>query len=122
MRLLIVDDSMIIRNRIKRALTDLSLEVVGVARDGREAVDLTRSVQPQIVTMDLTMPRMGGAECISAILKIDPNLLILVVSALQDKLTAIRALKLGAQGFLCKPFSAEELTGALSTLIKGAQR
>ena len=57
---------------------------------------------------------------IEEILKIDPGLLILVVSALKDKATAIAAMKKGAHGFLCKPFTEAELTSALSKLIKGA--
>ena len=120
MRLMIVDDSMIIRNRIERAMNDFNLEVVAMAKDGVEAVDMVQTSKPQLVTMDLTMPHMDGEECIEEILKIDPGLLILVVSALKDKATAIAAMKKGAHGFLCKPFTEAELTSALSKLIKGA--
>ena len=63
--------------------------------------------------MDLTMPEMDGIECITELLKIDPKLNILVVSALSDKSTAIQALKLGARGFVAKPFTDEELQMAL---------
>jgi len=63
--------------------------------------------------MDLTMPEMDGIECISALLKLDPAVKILVVSALSDKSTAIQALKLGARGFVAKPFTDEELQMAL---------
>ena len=120
MRLMIVDDSMIIRNRIERAMNDFNLEVVAMAKDGVEAVDMVQTSKPQLVTMDLTMPHMDGEQCIEEILKIDPGLLILVVSALKDKATAIAAMKKGAHGFLCKPFTEAELTSALSKLIKGA--
>ncbi len=119
MDLMIVDDSMIIRNRIERALTDFNLNVVGVAENGVQAVEIVREKKPQIVTMDLTMPEMDGVECIEEILKIDSNLIILVVSALSDKATAIEAMKNGAHGFLCKPFTEKELTSAIATLIKG---
>lgn len=120
MKLMIVDDSMIIRNRIERSVSDFNLDIVGIAKNGLEAVEITLKAKPQIVTMDLTMPEMDGEECIEKILQIDPNLLILVVSALKDKATAIAAMKKGAHGFLCKPFTETELTGALAKLINGA--
>ena len=120
MRLMIVDDSMIIRNRIERALHDFDLEVVALAKDGAEAVRMADQAQPQLATMDLTMPHMDGEECIEELLKKHPSLIILVVSALKDKATAIAAMKKGAHGFLCKPFTEAELTTALSKLIKRA--
>ncbi|MFK7957080.1 MAG: response regulator [Lysobacterales bacterium] len=120
MRLMIVDDSMIIRRRIKRAVEEYSLEVVGTANDGTEAVELVQVAKPEIVTMDLTMPEMDGIQCIEEILKIDPSLKILVVSALADKAMAIQAMKKGALGFLCKPFTESQITTALYKLVKGA--
>lgn len=119
MKLMIVDDSMIIRNRIKRAVEDFNLEVVGVAKDGVEATEVVKVANPELVTMDLTMPNMDGIECIGEILKINPKLKILVVSALKDKATAIEAMKIGALGFVCKPFTEQELTSAISKLVKG---
>lgn len=117
MDLMIVDDSMIIRNKIKRSLDSFNLKVVGVAKNGAEAVSLMENTRPQVATMDLTMPEMDGIQCIQELMKINPKIIILVVSALSDKSTAIQALKLGAQGFLCKPFTEDELTIALSKLI-----
>jgi len=122
MRLMIVDDSMIIRNRIERSVRDFNLDIVGVAKNGREALEMVLEAKPQIVTMDLTMPEMDGEECIEKILQIDPSLLVLVVSALKDKSTAIAAVKKGAHGFLCKPFTEAELTGALAKLIDGVKK
>lgn len=122
MRLMIVDDSMIIRNRIQRAIENYNLDVVGLAYNGVEAVEMMHIGKPQIVTMDLTMPNMDGGECIEKILEIDPNLIILVVSALKDKATAIAAMKKGAHGFLCKPFTETELTNALAKLIDGVKK
>jgi two-component system chemotaxis response regulator CheY len=117
MDLMIVDDSMIIRNKITRALEDFHLNIVGIAKNGVEAVSLMKIKQPKIATMDLTMPEMDGIQCIEELIKIDPNMIILVVSALSDKSTAIQALQKGAHGFLCKPFTEAELTIALSKLI-----
>ncbi len=116
-KLLIVDDSNIIRNKIARALGEYGLEVIGKASNGKSAVEIFSATHPDIVTMDLTMPEMDGIECIRKIHAIDPRARILVVSALADKATAIQALKEGAQGFLCKPFTSEDLTDAIGELL-----
>lgn len=116
MRLLIVDDSNMIRTRISRVVQNGGLKnvaVVGLAKNGIEAVRIAKLAQPDVVTMDLTMPEMDGIECIAALIKHDPKINILVVSALSDKSTAIAALKLGARGFVAKPFTDEELQIAL---------
>jgi two-component system, chemotaxis family, chemotaxis protein CheY len=86
---------------------------VGLARNGAEALRIARSTLPEVVTMDLTMPEMDGVECIGELLRILPRTNILVVSALSDKSTAIQALKLGARGFVAKPFTDDELKMAL---------
>lgn len=119
-KLLIVDDSNIIRSKIARALGEYGLEIVGMASNGRDAVARFSATRPDVVTMDLTMPEMDGIESIRAIQAIDPKVRILVVSALADKATAIQALKEGAQGFLCKPFSVEDLTEAIGELLEGS--
>lgn len=119
-KLMIVDDSGIIRNRITRlasTLTSLSINVVGQAKNGREAVDLFASAQPDIVTMDLTMPEMDGVECTRRLVDMCPDVRILVVSALSDKPTALKALKNGASGFLYKPFSDGQLINAIEELV-----
>jgi two-component system chemotaxis response regulator CheY len=116
MRLMIVDDSNMIRSRISRVVQNgglASVSLVGLARSGAEALRIARSTRPEVVTMDLTMPEMDGIECITQMLRILPNTHILVVSALSDKSTAIQALKLGARGFVAKPFSDDELRMAL---------
>ncbi len=116
-KLMIVDDSNIIRSKITRTLTQHEMEVIATASDGEEAIRLFSETRPDVVTMDLTMPRMDGLECIRALRKLKSNVRILVVSALADKATAIQALKEGAQGFLCKPFTESELTDAMEELL-----
>ena len=116
MRMLIVDDSNMIRSRISRVVQNggvAAISLVGLARNGAEALRIARSTLPDVVTMDLTMPEMDGIECIAQLLKILPKTSILVVSALADKSTAIQALKLGARGFVAKPFTDDELKMAL---------
>lgn len=117
-RLMIVDDSNIIRNRIQRAYNSEKFTMVATASSGVDAVEKFKIYRPEVVTMDLTMPQMDGLECIQKIVEIDPNVRILVVSALSDKATGIEALSLGASGFLTKPFSEEELVEALDELMR----
>ena len=121
MRLLIVDDSNMIRSRISRVVQNGGLahvSLVGLARNGAEALRIARSTQPEVVTMDLTMPEMDGVQCITEMLRMLPKTNILVVSALSDKSTAIQALKLGARGFVSKPFTDDELKMALLDVME----
>ncbi|MBN7138525.1 two-component system chemotaxis response regulator CheY [Lysobacter enzymogenes] len=120
MKLLIVDDSNVIRQRIARLAGDTrlpGLEIVGQARNGAEALNLFVRHRPDVVTMDLTMPELGGVECTEQIAAIDDKVNILVVSALSDKSTAITALKKGARGFLYKPFTDDQLVEALLEML-----
>lgn len=118
MKLMIVDDSNIIRRKIERSTEVENLEVVASASNGVEALEKFRELRPDVVTMDLTMPEMGGIECVERMVEIDPDVIILVVSALSDKATAIEALKKGANGFLCKPFTEDELNTAFRELLQ----
>lgn len=111
--MMIVDDSNIIRRKIQRSRNTDLFNVVGIASNGKEAVEQFRRLLPDVVTMDITMPEMDGISCISKLMQIKPEVKILVVSALSDKATGIEALERGARGFLCKPFSEEQLSDAL---------
>jgi len=116
---MIVDDSNIVRNRISRLAGDprlSTINLVGSASNGAEAIQVFNKTQPDIVTMDLTMPEMDGVECTEALMDMNPEIRILVISALSDKATAINALKKGAQGFLYKPFTDDEIINALLEL------
>lgn len=117
--LLVVDDSEIIRNRIGRGISlgRQGFRVVATAANGQEAIDLYKQHRPDVVTMDLTMPKIDGLGAISAITDWDENATILVISALSDKATGIRALELGACGFICKPFTDIELLDALDEVV-----
>ena len=119
--LMIVDDSLVIRNRIARLAAHPGmpeLSVVGLARDGEEALAIAAKHRPALVTMDLTMPHMDGAACIERLAALQPGIRILVISALADKATALRAIKKGAHGFINKPFADGELIDAFTELLR----
>jgi two-component system, chemotaxis family, chemotaxis protein CheY len=120
LKLLIVDDSNVVRRRIERSTHIERLRVVGTAANGVQAVRMFEELAPDVVTMDITMPEMDGVECIEQLVARDPQVLILVISALADKFTAIEAVKRGANGFLYKPFTDKQLNDALTELLRGA--
>ena len=117
MKFMVVDDSQMIRNQIGRILNGSKFDLVGSAEDGEQAIAEFRELRPRLVTMDLTMPRMNGLDAIEQMIAIDPEVRILVVSALKDRATALEALALGAQGFLCKPFTDYDLVAAIEELV-----
>lgn len=117
MKMLIVDDSLIVRRKIEREINLPELQEIRTATDGEEAIEIFLEQKPDLVTMDLTMPRMEGTECVKQLAGIDPDAVILVISALADKVTAIKAVRNGAYGFLCKPFTESELNEALVKCI-----
>jgi len=83
LKMMVVDDSFVIRTVITSAHNKNKYELVAAAQNGEDAVEKFIALSPQIVTMDLTMPKMDGLGCIKELLKIDPNVQIVVVSALK---------------------------------------
>jgi len=114
--LMVVDDSNFIRGKISRCELD-NITVIATARNGKEAIYMYEEKRPDIVTMDLTMPEMDGIQSIKKLMLIDPDAHIIVISALSDMATAIEAIKCGAQGFLTKPFTDDELKESLEELM-----
>jgi two-component system chemotaxis response regulator CheY len=118
LKLMIVDDSNIMRRRIERSQQFQDLVLVGTAGNGLEALELFKKTDPDVVTMDITMPKMDGIECIARLVAMKPAVRILVVSALADKATAVEAMERGANGFLNKPFTDRQLNEAIAELVR----
>lgn len=121
MKLLVVDDSLVVRNAIARAVKSGAITEVLRAEDGRLAVELFEAHRPELVTMDLTMPNLGGLEAIARIRTLEPQASILVISALNSHRIALDAIQRGACGFLTKPFTEREVTEALDELVLHAR-
>ena len=117
MKLLIADDSTIIRKVIEKNLQSLGLEICASVDNGKKAVDAYRKMKPDLVTMDITMPQMDGMSALKEIMSIDPDAHVLIISALKDSNTGIEALKLGAAGYLPKPFTPDQLVEEIALLI-----
>lgn len=119
MNMMIVDDSKVMRQMIMAVCKQFNgITIVATATDGQEAINSFRRLKPHLVTMDLTMPNLDGVQAIKEIIKIEPNVKILVISALSDQETALESISEGAKGFLYKPFSKEELTEAIIGILE----
>lgn len=115
-RVLIVDDAAFMRMSIKNILTNYEYEIVGEAENGLEAVEKYKELQPDIVTMDITMPELDGIQALRMIKKLDPRASVVMVSALGQEAKMKEAIIYGAKGFIVKPFKEEILLGALAKL------
>lgn len=109
-RILIVDDSSIMRKMVRKTLESESHTVVGEAKSGREAIELYQSLKPDAVTMDITMREMDGFTAAKEILAIDPKAKIVFLSNLDEDKYSEDAKQLGAIGYVSKHKSAEILT------------
>ena len=121
MKLLIVDDSLVVRNAIERSVANGQIHQVFRAENGADAVEIFRRENPEMVTMDLTMPKLDGLGAIRAIRELRPTASILVISALNSHKTALEAIERGACGFLTKPFTEREVSEALDDLVAHAR-
>ena len=117
MNLLIVDDSMVMRETIEEYLADYDLNIIGTASNGREAVEIVRTKKPDVITLDITMPEMDGLECLEAIMEVHPDAKVMIITALADKLTGLQAIDKGATGFFLKPVDPQELQEGFDELL-----
>ena len=119
-RLIIVDDHPVVRDGLRGMLaTDPDLEVVGEASDGEEALVLVRSACPDVVLMDLRMPRLGGAAAIRALAEQGSDAKVLVLTTYDTDSDVVPALEAGATGYLLKDAPREELVRAIRAAARG---
>lgn len=117
-KVMIVDDAGFTRAMLKNIINDTKYaEVVGEAKNGNEAINLYKKLKPDMVTMDLIMPEMGGLEAIKNIMKIDKKAFIIVVSAIGQQELILEATKIGAKDFIRKPFKKEQVMEILERHI-----
>jgi DNA-binding NarL/FixJ family response regulator len=119
-RILIADDHPIVRDALRAGLSDEEdLVVCGCADDGESAVAMCRELSPDVVLMDLTMPRLDGLAALRTILDEKPCVRVLVVSAHDDRAHVRAALEAGAAGYVLKGTPAEDLADALRAVRRG---
>ncbi len=119
-RILIADDHAVVREGLRALIdTEPGMELAGEAADGDEAVSKVRSLLPDVILLDLLMPRMGGLEAIRAIKQDDPDARILVLTSFDEDEKVFEAIKLGALGYLLKDASPQELLRAIREVHRG---
>jgi two-component system chemotaxis response regulator CheY len=116
-RILIVDDAAFMRMMLSDILVEKGHKIVGEAKDGEEAIRLYKELRPDLVTMDIVMPEVGGIESIREILKIDPEAKVLVVSAMGQQALVKEAVEAGAKGFVVKPFKPEKVIEEVEKIL-----
>jgi YesN/AraC family two-component response regulator len=122
LRVIIVDDSEDTRKSIQMMMSLVpDSEVVAFGQNGREAIALARQHHPDIALIDVNMPEMDGLTAIQAIRQEDPGIICIVISAEKDPPTMQRAVAVGAQGYLIKPVTAEQLLSVMERASKAAQ-
>jgi NarL family two-component system response regulator LiaR len=119
-RVLLVDDHMVVRSGLSTVLSVYDdLKLVGEAGDGEEAIKLCEQLQPDVILMDLLMPKMDGVTAIKAIKARWPQIQIIALTSFKEKEYVEGALKAGANGYLLKDVSAEELVNAIRRATAG---
>ena len=116
-KVLIVDDSKLMRITINKYLKKYDVDIIGDASDGDEAMELFTKSKPEIVTLDLTLPGKDGFQCLEEMIQKNPNVKILVISAIKDVKTRISLLNKGAYEFLTKPITEDGFTEAFCKMI-----
>lgn len=116
-KILVCDDSAFMRMMLKRILIENGHEVVGEAGDGRQAVQLFRQFKPDLITMDITMPKMDGIEAVKIIHDENPLVRIIMVTAIGQRSVITEALKAGASDFIVKPFEAGQVMETIAKII-----
>lgn len=119
-RILLVDDQSLIRRGLRALLkTDPELEVIGEAENGKEAIALAETLQPDIVIMDIRMPIMDGVAATQVICQKFPDIKVLILTTFDDQDYVNQALQYGASGYLLKDTPFEELTQTIRLVHKG---
>ncbi len=116
--ILICDDSMFMRQKVKQVLDDAGFDVVGEAGTGVEAIAKYQELTPDLVTMDVVMPEMDGVDAVKAIMQGDADARIIMCSAVGQKKLVVDALQAGAKDFVVKPFEHSRLLEAVERVLR----
>lgn len=117
-RILVVDDAAFMRMMIKDILSKNGHEVIGEAGDGLQGVERYQELQPDLVTMDITMPEVDGIEALKRIQAIDASARVIVCSAMGQQSMVIDAIQSGAKDFIVKPFQADRVIEAVEKALR----
>ncbi len=117
-RVLLADDLSFMRMVQKEILVDKGYDVVGEASDGLEAIEKYKSLSPDVIILDITMPNMNGLDAMHQIFQMDKSAKIIICSALGQQQLIVEAIKAGVKDFIVKPFKPERMLSAIEKAIK----
>lgn len=117
-KVLIVDDAIFMRMKLKDILEKNGFEVVAEAQNGIEAIEKYKTEDPDIVTMDITMPEMDGVTALKAIKELDPGAKVIMCSAMGQQSMVMDAIQAGALDFIVKPFDNDRVIESLEKAIR----
>jgi two-component system chemotaxis response regulator CheY len=117
-RILVADDASFMRQMIREIVELEGHEVVAEASDGIEAVDQFKNHHPDVVTMDIVMPRRSGIDAVKAILEFDPTARVVMCSALGQETLVTEALQAGAHDFIVKPFKPDSVINTIKKVLE----
>ncbi|MEC0092442.1 response regulator [Paenibacillus macquariensis] len=115
--IIVVDDSLFMRLILKELITSMGHVVIAEAENGYEAVLKYSELRPDMVTMDINMPRMSGVTALKEILKIDPKAKVLICSALGQQSMITESIRAGAKDFIVKPIQEERVIEAINKVL-----
>ncbi|HSH52926.1 MAG TPA: response regulator [Bacteroidales bacterium] len=116
-RILVVDDAAFMRMMIKDILEKNGFEVVGEAENGAQAIEKYKELEPDLVTMDITMPEMDGITALKEIRQMDSEAKVIMCSAMGQQAMVIDAIQAGAKDFIVKPFQADRVLEAIKKTL-----
>ena len=114
---LIVDDSPVMRNMLAKFFTDNGFSVVGMAADGVEAIEMFEEHHPDIMTLDIIMPKMRGTEVLENVMARYPDARVVMASSVSDARTVMRCLKIGAKQYILKPYDESKVMAAIKKAL-----
>lgn len=117
--ILVVDDVPFVRRTLSELLEKIGYRVVAEAVDGNDAVDKYKQLRPDLVTMDVVMPKKSGIDALKEIMEIDPKSVVVMVSAMDQMNLVIEALSHGAKDYVQKPFEANDVRHVLDRALRG---
>ncbi len=116
-KILIVDDTLVMRINLRKILEDADHEVVGEAENGLKAIEMVDKLKPDLITMDITMPEMNGIDALKKVLKKYPFARVVMISALSQKIKVLEALNLGAKHYIVKPFKKNQVVEIIESVL-----
>jgi two-component system chemotaxis response regulator CheY len=120
-RVLVADDASFMRQMIRDIIEPEGYEVVGEASDGVDVVDKFRQLQPDVVMMDIVMPKRSGIDAVKSIMDLDPTARVVMCSALGQEALVMEAIQAGAKDFIVKPFKPDAVVATLAKVLEKSE-